>query len=103
MGLLSHASPDLFNPVMKRFEILEFFDIFVYTEEVGYHKNRIEIYEIALDKMKTKHPENIIHVGDDPELDVKMAQRVGMTPILFDPLDQHNFEDIIIVHSIPSC
>ncbi len=97
MGLLTHASPDLFLSVMKRLEILEFFDIFVHTREVGYHKNKIEIYEIALEKMKTEHPEKIVHIGDDYELDVKMAQRVGMVPILFDPLEQHNFEDIIIV------
>jgi HAD superfamily hydrolase (TIGR01549 family) len=97
VGLLTHATPDLFLPVMKRLEILEFFDIFVHTSEVGYHKNRIEIYEIALDKMKAKHPENIIHVGDDYELDVKMAQKIGFTPILFDPLKQHNYKNIITV------
>ena len=101
MGLLTHASPDLFEPVMKRLKILDFFDIFVHSREVGYHKNQIEIYKIALEKMKTKHPQKIIHIGDDYELDVKMAQRVGMNPILFDPLKQHNFEDIIIVREFP--
>ena len=80
---------------------MDFFDIFVHSREVGYHKNQIEIYEIALEKMKAKHSEKIIHVGDDLELDVKMAQKVGMTPILFDPLEQYEIEDIIIVREFP--
>ena len=97
MGLLSHASPKLCKPVLERFGILEFFDIFVLTEEVGYHKFQIEIYEIALEKMKTTNPASIIHVGDDLNLDAKMAQKVGMTPIHFNPLETHTDDNITTI------
>ena len=97
IGLLSHASPDLCKPVLERFGVLEYFDIFVLTKEVGYHKFQIEIYEIALERMKTENPESIIHVGDDLNLDARMAQKVGMKPIFFDPLELHNVDDIITV------
>jgi HAD superfamily hydrolase (TIGR01549 family) len=98
MGILSHASMDLIKIKMKRVDIFELFDIFVLSEDVGYNKSQIEIYEIALEKMNTKHPEKIIHVGDDIYLDVHMAQKIGMTPILFDPLNMHPDEDFVTIN-----
>ncbi len=98
MGLLSHASHNLCKPVLERNGILELFDIFVLTSEAGYHKYQIEIYEIALERMKVKKPETIMHVGDDINLDARMAQKVGMIPILFDPFEMHDVDDIIIIH-----
>ncbi|MHA1223819.1 MAG: HAD family hydrolase [Candidatus Heimdallarchaeaceae archaeon] len=99
-GLLSHASPNLCKLVLERFGILDYFDLFVLTEEVGYHKFQIEIYEIALERMKTDDPATIIHVGDDLNLGVRMAQKVGMIPIYFNPLELHETDDIITIRDL---
>jgi FMN phosphatase YigB (HAD superfamily) len=99
-GLISHASPSLCKPVLERFDLLKFFDIFVLTEDTGYNKGQIETYEIALREMGVKKPETIMHVGDDKEMDVRMAQKIGMTPILFDPRREHDIEDVITIHDL---
>ena len=100
IGLLSHASASLCKPVLEKFELLKFFDFFVLTEETGYKKDEIEIYEIALEKMSVDDPKKIMHVGDDLYFDVRMAQKIGMTPILFDPRREHDVEDVITIHDL---
>ena len=100
IGLLSHASPSLCKPVLERFELLKYFDLFILTEDTGFHKSQIETYEIALKAMNAGNPEKVIHVGDDVNYDAKMAQKVGMTPLLFDPRHENTDEDFIIIHDL---
>jgi HAD superfamily hydrolase (TIGR01549 family) len=100
IGLLSHASPSLCKPVLEKFGLLKYFDIFVLTEDTGYKKDEIEIYEIALEKMGVNEPEKVVHVGDDLHFDVQMAQEIGMIPILYDPRREHSIEDVITVYDL---
>jgi HAD superfamily hydrolase (TIGR01549 family) len=102
IGLLSHASANLCKPVLKKFNLLKYFDIFVLTSEIGkgYLKDEIKVYEIALEKMEVDDPKKIMHVGDDLYFDVKMAQKIGMTPVLFDPRKEHDVDDIITIHDL---
>ena len=67
---------------------------------LGYKKDEIEFYEIALEKMSVDDPKKIMHVGDDLYFDVRMAQKIGMTPILFDPRREHDVEDVITIHDL---
>ncbi|NPD87916.1 MAG: HAD-IA family hydrolase [Asgard group archaeon] len=97
IGLISHASPSLCKTVLERFGLLKFFEIFVLTEDTGYNKSQIEIYEIALKAMNANNPEKIVHVGDDLKMDVRMAQKVGMIPIFFNPYNLHEVEDVITI------
>ncbi len=101
IGLITHASSKLCKTTMKRLGIFGLFDFFILSESVGYNKSQIEIYEIALSKMNTESPEKIMHVGDDLLLDVQMAQKVGMTPIFFDPQKRHAVDDIITISEFP--
>ena len=100
IGLLSHASSSLCKPVLEKFELLQYFDIFVLTEETGYKKDKIEIYQIALEKMSVENPRQVMHVGDDLYFDIQMAQKVGMTPILYDPRREHDVKDVITIHDL---
>jgi FMN phosphatase YigB (HAD superfamily) len=50
--------------------------------------------------MNASNPEQVMHVGDDENYDAKMAQKVGMTPILFDPRHENAEEDFIIIHDL---
>ncbi|MFW9896565.1 MAG: HAD family hydrolase [Candidatus Thorarchaeota archaeon] len=101
IGLLTHAARERCQQNMKELKIFEFFDIFIHTQDYGYNKSHIEIYQIALDAMETSNPEQIFHVGDNLDLDVKMAQKVGMTPILFDPNKEYSLKDIIVINEMP--
>ncbi len=101
IGLHTHAPRDPCQLKLKELKIFEFFDIFIHTQDFGFNKSHIEIYQIALDAMKTRNPDKIFHVGDDLELDVKMAQKVGMTPILFDPDKKYSLKDIRVISELP--
>jgi len=101
IGLHTHAPREACQIMMKELKIFEFFDIFIHTQDFGYIKSHIEIYQIALDAIGTKDPKKICHVGDDIDLDVKMAQKIGMTPILFDPYNRYLLKDIIVISELP--
>ncbi|MHA1987553.1 MAG: HAD family hydrolase [Promethearchaeota archaeon] len=101
IGLHTHAPREDCQLKMKELKIFEFFDIFIHTQDYGYNKSHIEIYQIALDAMKTRNPKKIYHVGDDLELDVNMAQKIGMIPILFDPYNLYSLKDIRVIRGLP--
>jgi putative hydrolase of the HAD superfamily len=101
IGLHTHAPREECQSKLKELKIYEFFDIFIHTGDFGYNKSNIEMYQIALNAMKTSDPKKIIHVGDNLDLDVKMAQKVGMTPILFDPNKEYLLKDIIVINEMP--
>ncbi|MHA2007490.1 MAG: HAD family hydrolase [Promethearchaeota archaeon] len=101
LGLHTHASREVCQEKMKKWKILEFFDIFIHPREFGYNKSNIEIYQIALDSMGVKDPKKILHVGDDLDLDVKMAQKIGMIPVLFDPYNESSLDNVITITELP--
>ncbi len=100
-GVLTNASSMLCKARMDELGIIEFFDLFIHADEVGYNKSHIEIYEIALEAMSTKYPEKVLHIGDDPLMDALMAQKVGMTPILLDPYNLHSLDNVIKIRKLP--
>ncbi len=101
IGLLTHASRERGQQKMKELKIFEFFDIFIHTQEFGYNKSNIEVYQIALGAMAPNDPDKIFHVGDDIDFDVKMAQKIGMIPILFDPYNRHSLKDVRVIRELP--
>ncbi|MFX1453942.1 MAG: HAD family hydrolase [Promethearchaeota archaeon] len=100
VGLHTHAPREKCQLKMKELLIFEFFDIFIHTQDYGYNKSHIEVYTIALNAMETDDPRKILHVGDSLDFDVKMAQKVGMTPILFDPNKEYSLKDIIVINEM---
>jgi HAD superfamily hydrolase (TIGR01549 family) len=101
IGLHTHGSRENVQSKMKELNIFEFFDIFIHTQEFGYNKSHIEVYQIALGAMAPNDPDKIFHVGDNIDLDVKMAQKIGMIPILFDPYNFYTVEDVRIIRELP--
>lgn len=100
IGLHTHAPREECHSKLKELKIYEFFEIFMHTQDFGYNKSNIEMYQIALNAMETSDPNKIIHVGDNIDLDVKMSQKVGMIPILFDPYSMYSLEDIRVIHEL---
>ncbi|MFW9939507.1 MAG: HAD family hydrolase [Candidatus Thorarchaeota archaeon] len=101
IGLHTHGSRERVQLKMKELRIYKFFDVFIHTQDFGYNKSNIEVYQIALGAMAPNDPDKIFHVGDNLELDVKMAQKIGMIPILFDPYNVYSQEEIRIIHELP--
>jgi phosphoglycolate phosphatase-like HAD superfamily hydrolase len=101
IGLHTHAPRERCQQRMKELKIFEFFDIFIHTQDFGYNKSNIEVYQIALGAMAPNDPDKIFHVGDDIDFDVKMAQKIGMIPVLFDPYNRHSLKEVRVIRELP--
>ena len=66
--------------------------VVVDSEVVGVMKPDARIFRLALDAMDLE-PEECWYVGDMPGIDVVGARRVGMHPIVMDPLGLHRDAD----------
>lgn len=63
--------------VLARFELLDYFDYLVFSDEIGVRKPRPEIFMRAL-RAVGGEIRSAVHVGDDPVLDVAGARAVGL-------------------------
>ena len=75
--------------LMRREGVLGYFDATIFSDEVGYGKPDKRIFLAAAEKLRLK-PNDILHVGDNIENDVRGAQSSGMKTLLFD-------------YEVPSC
>ena len=71
--------------LLLREEILDYFDVIVCSDQVGFNKPDTAIFKIALEKANVTAPHTMM-IGDHPEIDVLGANQVGMRGVLFDPL-----------------
>ncbi|MHA2471806.1 MAG: HAD family hydrolase [Promethearchaeota archaeon] len=101
IGLHTHAPREKCQLRLKEVQIYELFDIFIHTQDYGYNKSHIEVYQIALDAMETDDPKKILHVGDSLDFDVKMAIKVGMTPIHFNPYNEPSLKNVRNITKLP--
>jgi putative hydrolase of the HAD superfamily len=61
--------------------IADYFDLMLFSDEVGVRKPNPQIFQIATQKLQLK-PYNIAHVGDNLKSDVWGAKNVGFKAIL---------------------
>jgi HAD superfamily hydrolase (TIGR01509 family) len=66
--------------LLANFELLDCFDYFAFSDEIGVRKPRPEIFEAALRGVGGETA-TTVHVGDDPALDVGGARRAGLRVI----------------------
>lgn len=96
LGLISNTgrSPgSALRTLMERYEILDYFDATIFSDEVGYRKPDRRIFEAALNQLKAT-PDHTIHIGDDPVADIRGAKAIGMRAVLFDrPVSEEFKED----------
>ncbi|MBS3820951.1 MAG: HAD-IA family hydrolase [Planctomycetes bacterium] len=64
--------------------LLRFFDVRVYSCDIGRRKPARRIFRVALARIGTEAPETIF-VGDSPRPDIRGGNRMGMTSVLKDP------------------
>jgi REG-2-like HAD superfamily hydrolase len=81
-GLISNVIQDM-ETTFTRLGLQPYLDFKVTSGEVGHDKPEPEIFLAALDKAKLQ-PQETIYVGDQYEIDVVGARRVGMQAVLID-------------------
>ncbi len=83
IGLISNTgiTPGSFiKKVFKEYNILNFFQILVFSDEIGFYKPCSILFKTVIKKFNCK-PSNIIHIGDILETDVKGAKQCDMKAI----------------------
>lgn len=80
LGILTNGGEDLQYDKLRRTDIIDYFDPIVCSDEVGYAKPNVEIFENACERA-TRDPEEVIYIGDSVELDVTPANEFGMTGV----------------------
>jgi len=84
MGVISDA---IFSPgralrqLLKHYDILKFFDAFVFSDEIGCSKPNPIAFEAAAKALDVK-PEEIVHIGDRELKDIDGPHNVGGLAIL---------------------
>ena len=80
IGLISNTGVTpgrILSKVLDSHEILDFFDVTVFSDESGLFKPHPKMFKIPLKKLKCK-AQNTIHVGDILETDIKGANDCKM-------------------------
>ncbi len=83
IGLISNTGVtpgEILNKILEKYNILQYFDLTVYSDETGLFKPHPKMFEIPLDKFKCS-PQNAIHIGDLLETDIRGAKDFKMNTI----------------------
>ena len=83
IGLISNTGitpGSIVKKVFKEYNILNFFQILVFSDEIGFYKPCPILFKTAIKKFNCK-PSNAIHIGDILETDVKGAKQCDMKAI----------------------
>jgi putative hydrolase of the HAD superfamily len=70
------------RPIQDELGIGKYFDVRVFSDEVGVRKPRAEIFQRALDGLELP-ADRVVHIGDDVDADIEGAKGVGMRAIWF--------------------
>ncbi len=82
LGLISNFEGWL-EKILVELEVGHLFDVSVISGVEGVEKPDPRIYEIAVEKAGIL-PENALHVGDSPKLDIEPASSLGIKVVLLD-------------------
>ncbi|HVV37357.1 MAG TPA: HAD family hydrolase [Acidimicrobiales bacterium] len=68
---------------LERRGLLQYFDGWSFSDEVGYYKPAREIFEHALETLGSPEPARVAHIGDLRRTDVAGALAMGMTAVRY--------------------
>jgi putative hydrolase of the HAD superfamily len=97
IGLISNTGVTpgrIINKVLEEYDILQFFEATIYSDETGLFKPHPKMFEIPLKKFNCS-PLNAIHVGDLLETDVKGAKDYKMHTIWINDTNHPNSTEIL--------
>lgn len=79
LGVISNWD-DRLRPLLRRLELDVYFDAIAVSCETGFAKPAPELFAGACALLRTA-PRNTLHIGDDPELDVRGARAAGLAAL----------------------
>lgn len=78
---------------LRRFNLESYFPIVIISGEIGFAKPSPEIFLKCINLLKL-NPQEIMYVGDKPEMDVIAANKVGIRGIWLNRASENNLDDI---------
>lgn len=84
LGIISNTGRthgDFFRGLLGKYDLARYFDVMMFSNEIGIRKPNREIFLKTLEKMDIS-PEEAMHVGDDSDNDIIGARKAGMRTIL---------------------
>lgn len=84
MHVITNGFKEVQLTKLKNCGLIDFFDAIVSSEEVGFNKPDIRIFNYAIEKAQAVNVESLM-IGDDYEVDVLGAERSGMKAVHFAP------------------
>ncbi|MFW9823842.1 MAG: HAD family hydrolase [Candidatus Thorarchaeota archaeon] len=97
IGLISNTGVTpgrVISKVLEEYNILQYFDCTVYSDETGLFKPHPKMFEIPLEKFKVKR-ENAVHIGDMLETDIKGANDFNMKSVWLNDRNSPGSNEII--------
>jgi FMN phosphatase YigB (HAD superfamily) len=79
------AGGRVLREVLRRYDLLDCFDVTVFSNEFGYSKPHPTIFQHTRVELGGIQPGEALHVGDLEELDVEGARRAGWHSALYAP------------------
>ncbi len=101
LGIVSGRYLPTIQNTLRRHGIAKFFTCLISPFEARAPKGKLDekLWTFALENIGAK-TEEAAHVGDDPETDVKGAQKAGLFPILVDRKSQHKGVDCTRIRNL---
>jgi HAD superfamily hydrolase (TIGR01549 family) len=86
-GILTNGFVGLQRGKINRYNLADYVDFTLVSEEAGYHKPAKEVFLKALELAGNAAPGETLYIGDSLVADIRGAQNAGITPILMNPQD----------------
>lgn len=99
MGVITNGLQSDVNEILPKVNLQNFFDVVVVIETLRKMKPDVEVFQYALQVLKTAPP-NAIFIGDEEEADYEGAQRAGLTAHLIDRDDKVHDESLNKISSL---
>ncbi|MEO0296815.1 MAG: HAD family hydrolase [candidate division WOR-3 bacterium] len=99
LGIVSNTpGGNVEKKILEDTGISSFFDIMLFSSFEGVRKPHPEIFMKVINFFKIK-PEELLHIGDTPELDIEGPLKIGAKAILWNPKGKEVKEDIISINN----
>ena len=91
IGLISNTDPFSLIPVLKKHDLIKYFDVIVLSCDVGLLKTDPKMYEVCLQQLGVSKEDSVM-VGDSLQTDVEGAINAGIRAILMDRKDRREYD-----------
>ncbi|MEO0301506.1 MAG: HAD family hydrolase [candidate division WOR-3 bacterium] len=99
LGIVSNTpGGNVEKKILEDTGISSFFDIMLFSSFEGVRKPHPEIFMKVINFFKIR-PEELLHIGDTPELDIEGPLKIGAKAILWNPKGKEVKEDIISINN----